>query len=1243
MKKRLLFLVMTGLLTIGTMVSAVSDRTVPWKFTCGEMKQGSITLTLGQQPFLTQTKIPQTLPWTLNNISDQSIACTVTITGTDTLGPLDSEGKPVKSFTVKATVPAGGNAAGVFAWQAEEGTYSAFYPLRVTAEFNENGKQKSVQAIRVIETQLSSPVRKVHQTVIRHGVSLLDQTYHAEYSIKGQIHPLADCFVGHDNDSRCSIAFWNPSAGGEQRFALTLHPPYIPEGGPLNIVYPVRLPESKLISLRYGVAIRESFPPEPPSDGVTFRSIVTDNTGKQTITDEIHTDSKKWIDRHIDLTPWSGQEITLTIQVHPGPKNDTTCDGCFISALQITSGDILSWSDIIKMKTEKQTHLFDLGQQRQVEVTLGPGGFLDANIVVKTPRGTISYSGMNLWVGSQDLTAKTALFTTVPQTSWNDTEKTLTSQYRLLIKDKEIPVVLKARVENGMFVVSIPKENPANVRNFSFGPVSMEPRRIYFAHGYVVEGIKKTLRVGYGGHELSTSHVGFEFNKGPAILMASSIPPEGLELNPERRIYSLTASDRTKLALLPNDSGAFAAAREYREKAGSEWVSPPGSGVARKSGRLVFDIWGGNSRHLMENMSKIFDYGVTNALFIQHAWQRYGYDVRLPDIWEAEGDYTELRELASLCRRYDVPFALHDNYIDYYPDAEDFTYDKICFHENGTPIMAWINWGAEVLSYRWRPNAIFPALEKNLAIGKKKIPEMDAYFVDVFASIGLCDFYTREGDFYPRSVTQFNWKKCFEIIDRTLTTTDSKGERHSGITMSEAGDDSLIGSLDGADAQWRDLADTPRPNTVYLPCKNWARTPWYTMVNHTNYSRHGAGYSVRYQGGMPRDLHGIDSDDYLSAEILGGLDLMVDLGNYWPDAIRFYYLANHVSRRLADKEIVSVTFNRENDIENIARQMVLWSDGTKVCVNRGKTDWKVDDYILPQFGYLVQDNSGHLLSGVVCNPQKPSETVELSENNDTFYLGGRGWKRSEVLPIIPEFAGLEVIDNRRFKIKVNWHAQAAAPKDLAVFVHIFESGDVDRKGWYAGGEKPNPPTSRWGIKNEKVDTTVVSTSGDQILTIPSDLPSGDYQLLIGLFDSEGNGQRAILPVEDVDENRYQVAILHIERKEDGFKITAKPTPLKTNSVYDAGYARLQANTTPVSWHGVTTQGAVQVQSKQEGLALRALPVCDPFIVTLDENILGKITAIRFKNKEIELTREDSKVSFTAIPDSQPYMILKKGK
>ena len=232
-------------------------------------------------------------------------------------------------------------------------------------------------------------------------------------------------------------------------------------------------------------------------------------------------------------------------------------------------------------------------------------------------------------------------------------------------------------------------------------------------------------------------------------------------------------------------------------------------GFTRKAGRFVFDIWGGRYADIAETMQEMIDYGLTDSLLTVHVWQRWGYDYRLPDIYPPApefGTVADMEKIAAVCAEHGIPWGLHDNYIDFYPDAEGYSYDHICFTEEGQPIKAWLNEGRGAQSYRWRPDAIAPFVQRNLRlIGPHLKPT--SYFIDVFTSIDCFDFYDKDGAFHSFLETRRHWGEAFAWIREHLGG--------NAPMTSEAGDDLLVGYIAGADCQH--LRITPRERAILHP------------------------------------------------------------------------------------------------------------------------------------------------------------------------------------------------------------------------------------------------------------------------------------------------------------------------------------------------------------------------------------------------------------------------------------------
>jgi hypothetical protein len=528
------------------------------------------------------------------------------------------------------------------------------------------------------------------------------------------------------------------------------------------------------------------------------------------------------------------------------------------------------------------------------------------------------------------------------------------------------------------------------------------------------------------------------------------------------------------------------------------------------------------------------------------------------------GTVEDLRRLGEVCAAAGLPWGLHDNYIDFYPDAADYSYDHICFTQDGRPIPAWLNEGREAQSYRWRPDHIQPFVERNLKLIKAGCAPTH-YFIDVFTSIGCIDFYDRDGNFHSSLESRQKWGEAFAWIREYL------GD--NAPTTSEAGHDQLIGYLDGADCQHLTLSDKPTDFTIYTPCDEWERVPWFDAVNHSRFIQHGVGYSNRYEGGGGRVEHGINSDDYLSAEVLEGHALMTDAGSWGRPMVRKYWLAQDIARRLALQEITGVDF-ADGDMH---RQTVTWSDGTRVYVNRGETDWSLDGRVLPQYGYLVQGDG--LTSAI---EKRDGVFCESTVGPGGWYCDARTVDPDRRVRIAPRIEGFQPLGDRRFRWEVVWQADEPAPRDLTVFVHFYgrQATRADKIA-FQDDHRPQPPTSQWRGEVRYA----------REITVPEQA-AGEYEVGFGQYDADG--RLSILGPPTTDGGAIRMGVLTVQRSAEGVRsiafepAVAEPMPP----------SRTNVDRRPVDFDFAVTDGAFRVQQIEGGLRLTPLPESPSFSVSL---------------------------------------------
>ena len=872
---------------------------------------------------------------------------------------------------------------------AKEGVCSALYPVHIYVSFRHERQTRKAHAIQIFSTKFKKQAgtsakrseMSAHKVAANGALPLWLVRGH-RVAWRFYERPLVYMPVGWEGSSAESSASFSYSrvTRGTTKEAIVVHPPWKPGGGTIFVEYQLKLPKIKPIKLFFANAIRDHTTSEPPSDGVTFRVWA----GEERLF-ERHTDSKKWVASEVDLSRFSGKEILLRLESHPGPKRDTTCDSSYWGEPMVAAGKLPAKITALdreelrkharsivesKRESDKDDFVFKLDDGYAAGLVLGRGGLADCAIAFGRGDKSVVFDGLRMSIMRHKVgESPSQVIVQGVSTKRDRLTGRLSIKHHLLLAGQEFD--LTAEVWKERSGLRIRFQCPKRITDIALGKADQKAPRVYYGHGYcIVE--PKAFQASFGGHNLSTSHVGFDFAGGISLLSACDNPPDYLEVNPEAMVYSLHTHLDATMTFVPSSGGAFDCARKYRPLYDKK-ASP---GFERKAGRFVFDIWGGRYEEIADTMKRMVAYGLTDSLLTVHVWQRWGYDYRLPDIYPPQpqlGTVDDMRKIAKVCGEHDIPWGLHDNYIDFYPDAEDYSYEDICFTERGEPIKAWINKGRQAQSYRWRPDHIMPFVKRNLELIKPNLKPTH-YFIDVFTSLPCFDFYDKQGNFHSMLETRKSWGEMFAWIRDYLGG--------NAPMTSEAGHDQLTGYIAGSDCQHLQITPDSQRFCLNVECKDWERVPWFDAVLHDKFSLHGVGYSSRYQGGRKREDHGIESDDYISAEILEGHGLMIDKGAFGRGAVRKYWLAQDFVRSIATDTIEDVEFVNGD----IHRQLITWKSGARVYVNRGKEDWIVAGKRLPEYGYYARsgpvESSIEKINGII---------VEQSRGPSGFYVNGRGF------------------------------------------------------------------------------------------------------------------------------------------------------------------------------------------------------------------------------------------------------------
>lgn len=1179
-----------GLMAVGVAALVVMLCTAPASaFEPPVATAGPLTVRIEGPKEVTQLETPVAVRVVLENKGTSDLK------GTVELKLIDAWlAEPARA--VPFSVDAQGSVALEFHLVAGKKTYDAHYPLHVFVRFEAEGKPLVAHPILIFETKIAqrSPEKGWHEpeakppsapssdagltwepfAVPEQGTLALWQlpVYRAVLEVFGdkpRVSPLG--WQGSEPQTRAGLEIRQATAGDAVREAIVIHPPwYGGHPGTMLIEYPLTLPKTTPIALEFANAMQ----PEGQSDGVTFRVRVASQGAPEGELGEVvfqrHTDAKTWQPATADLSRFAGQAIRLQLESHPGPKNDVGWDLSYWSAPTLVVGAPTVAAPFPPTGDEGSQLLGTLERDKQrYEVRFWPGqrGLLDAAVGFAFGPKKLLFHGFQVRVlGTQLEDPRAAIILekvteeTLPQ------GRQLRHHFRSLWG--EFDLVGRIFLEQSVLRVKFHLENapaPRPWRVFSLEDVAagswdQEAKQVYAGDGNVLRRPGPWEAV-FDGHFLSTSFVGFDFDGGLSLVQGVDSPPNRFSLQPERRHYSLHSACDCQFTFIPTDN-VWEGVRTWHDVNGLEAAG----GVETAAGRMVFDLWGGKYADSAQALQLAFRYGLTHTMVVWHNWQRWGYDYRLPEIYPPNpqfGTIEEMRALSELCAKAGVPFAPHDNYIDFYPDAEGFSYEKtISFGAKEQPSRGWLNEACGAQAYRYRADAVEPFLQANLGLNGANLAPT-AYFIDVWSSAGPYAYWTSEGRFFSQIDTREVIRRQFAWIRQQL------GGRAPQI--SESGHDQLIGFLDGAQTNHLRV-DQPKPGPLGflvwpVKCEDAERTPWYDAAHHDRFVLHGAGYPGRYEAGLDPELHGIYSDDYLTTEMLTGHPAMVAEA-FGRNVVRKYWLTSEVMRGLALKRIESVEYVDGN----LHRQHVRWSGGGEVWANRGPDDWTVGETVLPSYGFLVRVPTEHgLAEASVC--RHDGLIAESAFGPEGLYVNGRRVVEGP-WPIQPAVEKIELQKERGLKLKLAWQVDTPIPAGWLAFFHFV---DPQGKILFQADQTPNRSDGR------RLGTMAATATA----TLPSELKPGTaVELRVGIWNPDG-GERWPLVGPDDGTRRIRLGELRLEGEGDRISnVVWKPTAPEE----DPRLARLNPRGKTVDFGAVLTSGGCRLALDEKHVVVTPLPL-----------------------------------------------------
>jgi len=652
-------------------------------------------------------------------------------------------------------------------------------------------------------------------------------------------------------------------------------------------------------------------------------------------------------------------------------------------------------------------------------------------------------------------------------------------------------------------------------------------------------------------------------------------------LNASKATYSaLTDGSRVLL----RERAVFTAAWHLAEVLPNP-PNPPSPWRAFLANKVVLDIWGGTFSSIAASLMKLADYDLTNCVALIHDWQRSGYDNALPMHYPANAAYggdVGMSNLVGTGTSLGVRCALHENYVDYYPNYDFYNTNDIALDSAGNLQLAWYNPGTKIQSFAEKPNAI-------LRLAATQSPEIHrryntlANYLDVHSAVSPW-FHV---DQRAGEVGAGHFSRVWDI-HRQLWAYERA--THTGPVFGEGNNHWYwSGCLDGVEAQfgsgWPGNGGFTAPLAVDFDL----------LKMHPLQFNHGMGYYSRwwptesYQTNWAGAVPMVVLDRYRMQEVAYGHAGFLDGSVYanTPLAWLEHHLLSPVMARYATNRPLEILYETNGawldstaaaklDSSSIwDRVRVRYENGLAVTANGSSTALIAGSWLLPDFGWIAEG------AGITAGTTLRSGVVaDFADSGNTLFVNARAtadWNLSSYRRVHPSVNSFQQTGTRAFRVTYRWDVQDSLVKDYRAFVHFCTNGVIRAQQDHV----VSPPTSQWQVGQSISD-------GPWNVTLSSSLPDGDYDWLIGLFDANGDGSR--VPLQGIDDGTLRIRLGVLRLANSGATLTFIA---ETNTpTFDpaAWYSQhLNTSNVVVDFGDVRTDGSVRLCREGNLWILRTWP------------------------------------------------------
>lgn len=813
---------------------------------------------------------------------------------------------------------------------------------------------------------------------------------------------------GHfDAVSGISFQKWNRVLDREP---ILMHSPWHAPPGKTWVDYQLALPSTTPITLAFGIAMGPDVAVPDKSDGVTFSAYLSADGQERELMRKHHSQGT-WLDYSFDLSPHAGHSVTLRLQVEPGPNNSPSFDYSFFGDAKVRVGtEHESMADVVTRLASTRAYQATENASR-VALSNTPGnGVAPSNLLPGA--SSIAEAGAAWRFVYQGEDARVA-YTYEPKTGTLDDftvqvdearsfqpalgggatatrpqgDRTVQSplrggkavqitkdgaalhvlwEYDLI--DKPLRLAWTFRILGKALVVSA-RCDDVRVSSFSLGEVGLAPLRQTMVVPYLVGTV----------HYLPVQNV-FVCRYLDWTVSHASQCPAGIAT------YS-AKTDGTRNPLV--ETGYIAVSPDVGEVL-PNIPHPPSPFLATLGPRVMLDIWGHHQGSYAGDAAKLRelkDHGVDHLAIIQHDWQRYGYDVKLPEHLPANPQYggdEGMQLFGRTANECGYLWSLHENYIDLYPDAPGYDPTARVLKADGTPSLAWYNPGTKVQSFGLKCNRALDYARQNSPEAHRRYTTTAAYL----------DVHTCVPPWHQLDLDASQPMAAMQLlkVQRDTELFGFERDTHGGPLLGEGADHFYwAGRFDGAEAQVRGGED------------HAALLDFDLLKIHPQMVNHGMGYLERwfrrgYEARYGHDAGSIEQfDKYRAMELAYGHAGF--LGNRLVHNVqavaREHHLMHPAQRLYGTAKPVAIHYEVAGRLVTASaalvagdttRQRIRYDSGLTLWVNWRAEPWAVESRQLPQWGFLALGPDTE-----VCTSLRDGKFADYSACPEFIFADARTW------------------------------------------------------------------------------------------------------------------------------------------------------------------------------------------------------------------------------------------------------------